>query len=594
KRIYNFSSSDNIFQFSSISFDTSIEEIFLTLTSGSALVINSEKKIADAHELIKTLSEENISVLDFPTAYWTYFSQQLYQDKLQLPKCVKKIIIGGEKANKSSLTKWNNSQSKIEFYNSYGPTETTVIASVWEFHLEKNDVIINEIPIGKAIYGYSLYVLDQSYNHLPIGAYGELFISGNAVSQGYVNKPSLTAKLFIPDPYSKIPGQRMYATGDIVKLLMDGNIEYIGRKDNQVKIRGYRVELEEISSVILQHSSVYECVILFNEITDNNKQLLAFLTVTESSSEITEKIKKYAAKKLPQYMLPNEFHIVDEIPLKINGKVDNAKLLKIAKNSKKLTAKEKELTNTENDLLELVKDILGTQQITINDNFFDVGGHSLSATQLTAKIRRKFNLDYPIRNIFEAINFEDIAKDLDVLKNKNLKTIKIQKQETNLAKPLSFAQQRLWFLNELDSKSSGYNIPTAVKIKGSLNIDLLKESLERLIERHEILRTTFETHEGIPFQKIHDSVKTNLKVINVQSENEGNSKKRAEEICIEESKRCFKLNELPLFNVICIILGPDEFVIFTNIHHIISDGWSDRIIVTEILSVYFALLNKKN
>ncbi|MCB0749714.1 MAG: amino acid adenylation domain-containing protein, partial [Ignavibacteriae bacterium] len=290
RRIYNFSSSDNIFQFSSISFDTSIEEIFLTLTSGSALVINSEKKIADAHELIKTLSEENISVLDFPTAYWTYFSQQLYQDKLQLPKCVKKIIIGGEKANKSSLTKWNNSQSKIEFYNSYGPTETTVIASVWEFHLEKNDVIINEIPIGKAIYGYSLYVLDQSYNHLPIGAYGELFISGNAVSQGYVNKPSLTAKLFIPDPYSKIPGQRMYATGDIVKLLMDGNIEYIGRKDNQVKIRGYRVELEEISSVILQHSSVYECVILFNEITDNNKQLLAFLTVTESSSEITEKI----------------------------------------------------------------------------------------------------------------------------------------------------------------------------------------------------------------------------------------------------------------------------------------------------------------
>ncbi len=590
REVYKIDRNDKLFQFASISFDTSIEEIFLSLLSGATLVINNEKKLADAHELLRTISEEQISVLDFPTAYWNNFSQQLLQDNLQLPACVRKVIVGGEKVNRNSVINLGKySSHSIEFFNGYGPTETTVIATVWNNCVNNTSKIINEIPIGKSIPGYNVYILDENLYHIPIGASGELFISGNAVSQGYINNPELTANSFLPDPYDNAIGQRMYSTGDVVKFLEDGNIEFIGRKDNQIKIRGYRVELEEIESIISQHLEVSECKVLIKSVSQDNKRIVAFLTFKNLDTEI-EDIKKSVAKKIPSYMIPSEYHIVDSIPLKITGKVDTDKLLELAEDNIEGPKESKILNETEELLLSITSEILGNQNLLITDNFFNSGGHSLLATQLTSRIRREFGLDFPIRKVFEAINIEDIAKEIELLKNTDIVKNIIPKVEQKENIPLSFAQQRLWFLDQIEKESPFYNIPFAIRLKGELNLEYLQKSIDNVVERHEILRTTFSSEEGTPVQVIHSKVDSTIDVRDLRTFSVDEREKKAKEICDAEIQIGFSLKEIPLFKITCIIIDEDEFILVTSIHHIISDGWSSNVLMREVSLFYSSYL----
>ena len=590
-KIYAIQPTDRILQFASVSFDTSIEEIFLSLTTGATLVIKSDEMLTDAYEFIKILKNENISVLDLPTAYWTQLISEMAEEHLSFPKNISKVIIGGEKVHPEIIKKWyaiNN--GTIELLNTYGPTETTVVASSYKFNNSYD--ILWEVPIGKALPNYKTYVLDKNLNLLPIGSIGELYLGGEAVGLGYLNKPDITAKSFIPDPFSIEKGKRLYKSGDLVRWNSTGNIEFVGRKDNQIKIRGFRVEIDEIVSAIKQFSGIEECVVLSEQIDFNDLRIRAFIKKSLNFNEDFNSLKSFLKTKLPVFMIPSGFSFVEEFPLTINGKIDEAKLLSLEKISINKTVSQDQLSPNEEKLLSIVKNILKVETISITDNFFDLGGHSLLATKLAAIIRKEFNTEISLRDIFETTDFKSIASKLNSSSYSKNEKLHIPKYEKGTDIPLSFAQQRLWFLDQMEPNSSFYNIPFAVRLKGEFYMDVFKESIKKVIQRHKILRTVFENNNGKPFQKVYEVFDFDITVVDFSNLQETIKENKAREFCNREIEKGFSLNKLPLFRIACLLMGNNEFIIVANFHHIISDGWSSEIFVREVSTIYYSSINR--
>ncbi|MCP5063168.1 MAG: amino acid adenylation domain-containing protein, partial [Ignavibacteriae bacterium] len=592
KELYNIQQNDRILQFASPSFDTSIEEIFSSIISGSTLVVKTEEMLTDASSFIKILEEEKISILDLPSAYWAQLTLQMIDENIEYPNSIREIIIGGEKANTQIFFSWHKRYgNKIDFVNGYGPTETTVLATAWKYSKNNNININGEIPIGKILRGYSAFVLDDYNNLLPVGSSGELYIGGEGVGLGYLNDPTATAENFIPNPFSKIKGSRLYKTGDLVKLLDDGNIEYIDRKDNQVKIRGFRVELGEISSVLNKFPQIKDNTVLVKNLGNNDNRICAYLISDSELKDIIVDIRKFVKDKLPIFMIPSSYFQIKKIPLTVNGKVDEEKLLSLENELLQEIENERELSFTEKKVITILKELLKNDSINITDNFFEVGGHSLIATQLTGKIRKEFQVDYPVRSIFEAIDISDIARSIEKLNNTSFPGNEIPVLESRENFPLSFAQQRLWFLDQIEPNSSFYNIPIAVRLKGEFNLEFLKESIREVVQRHEILRTTFHQIDGIPIQKVNDNIELSIEIKDYSNLEGKYKEEQALEFCISEMNVGFSLNKLPLFRISFILMGENDFIIVTNIHHIISDGWSTSIFIKEISTIYQAKQN---
>lgn len=552
---------DRILQLSNYAFDGSIFDIFGALLNGATLVLVDQDVVLDLGRLAALIQRENVSVFFVTTALFN----MLVETHLDCLRNVRKILFGGERVSVDHARKALDHLGKDRIIHVYGPTESTVYATY--YHINDIDCNATNIPIGSPLTDTAVYVLSK-YNQLqPVGVPGELCISGDGLSRGYLHREELTKEKFVDHPF--IPNAKMYKTGDLVKRLPDGNIEFLGRIDNQVKIRGFRIELGEIESKLLSHDSIQEAVVLDRNRENGEKYLCAYIVSTEDIS-IT-KIREYLSKKLPEFMIPSYFIKMDQIPLNLNGKV-NRKLLPEPDGSVTTGTEYIAPTNeTEARLVQMWSEILGVERIGINDSFFVLGGHSLKAMTIVARISKEFHVEIPLLKLFDMPTIKELAAYIGQADQTVYASIKpVEPREYY---PVSSAQKRQYVLHQLDRDSITYNMPFIQVIPGHLDLEHLQGILHKLIQRHESLRTSFAMMDGNVVQYVHPDVEFTIDDLEASKENLSD--------LIQAMIRPFDLSKAPLFRV-GVIRYEDGNVLVMDMHHIISDGVSLTIMEKEL------------
>lgn len=411
---YGIEASDRLLQFASINFDVAVEEIYTCLLSGSTLVVRTNEMIADLGTFCRACQDLQLTVLNLPTAYWHRLAHELANSEVDLPDCVRLVIIGGEKVLPEFVKSWQaylnraNKSDCLQLINSYGPTETTVSATM--YRISANTSITGEVPIGRPFPHLQAYILDRYHQPVPIGIPGELYIGGDGLARGYLNRPKLTAEKFIPNPISPQSGDRLYKTGDLVRYLANGNIEYIGRIDKQVKIRGFRIELGEIETVIARHPDIQQVAVIDREDTPGEKKLAAYL-VPENREFKGSKLRSFLAERLPNYMVPSAYVKLDSLPITPSGKIDRRALP--APDFSRSELRETFIAprnDLESKLASIWQEVLKLDLIGVKDNFFDLGGHSLLAVSLLTQVEKTFKQNIPLATFLTVPTIEGLAR----------------------------------------------------------------------------------------------------------------------------------------------------------------------------------------
>jgi len=557
-------------QLASFSFDVSVNEIAVTLAMGACLYLAKKETLLPSQVLVNFLALHKISHITIPVSVLSVLPQAPLPD-------LQTIVVGGEAARAELVAQWATGR---RFFNAYGPTESTICVSI--ALCQPDD---KKPPIGKPLSNIRIYIIDAHNQPLPPGIPGELCIAGVGLARGYLNRPEMTAEKFIcVELLGKT--ERIYKTGDLARWGFDGNLEYLGRIDDQIKLRGFRIEPGEIESVLLQHPSVKEAVVILYE-ADHNSRLVAYLTAVEQSASLEGQLKDYLKMRLPHYMIPSQMMVLDRLPFSPNGKLDKRSLR--APDIAAATDWEMPVTPTEELLARLWQTLLKVKSVGRRDNFFTLGGHSLLATQLITRIRDSFGVELPVRKVFEESVLSDLATEID--KAASCLTLPpITPQSENEPKVLSFAQSRLWFLAQLEGKgtSATYNMSAALQLDGNLNIEALRASFDYLLERHAILRTHFPALEGQPqvvIQNVEDIEV--LKIVNLQ-ESPQQSAETVQRLADTHAQEPFDLNTDPLFKAKLLQLSEQKNVLLLNMHHIISDGWSMGVFKREWEQAYSA------
>ena len=576
-KAYNAVTENDVFlQKTPYSFDFSVVEFFLPLISGSTMIMAKPDGHKDPIYLAKLMNQYAISFIHFVPSMLAVFLNEAAATLSPQPN--RRILVGGE-ALTLDIHHRLFAAMNVEFYNTYGPTETAIDASAYLCKPEHNGL---SIPIGKPLWNAELYILDNHLTPTGIGIPGELYIAGEGLARGYLNRPDLTSEYFIANPFSEKPGARMYKSGDLCRYLPDGNIEYLGRLDHQVKIRGFRIELGEIEARLLQHSAVKETVVLAREDTPGEKRLVAYMVFKERASSSNDDLRAFLKQLLPDYMVPAAFVILENMPLTHNGKLDRKALpAPEYKATQAYVAPRNELEQT---LCQIFQDVLHLEKIGIMDNFFEVGGNSLLATQITAHIRRDLKLEIPLRTLFEKTTVAEFSEEVKKAQKTTLTAITVANRNNRL--PLSFAQQRLWFLDKFTPNSNEYNIGGAIRLHGHLNIKALNQAFRYLIGRHEILRTYFKEDENGGYQYIQQKLPFKLQEHHLENADKQEALLTA--YLEEVTQITFNLSEGPLLKAGLVFLDNQESILWVAMHHIISDGWSVTIFIQELALAYNA------
>ncbi|MCU7496665.1 MAG: amino acid adenylation domain-containing protein [Ignavibacteria bacterium] len=576
---------ERILQFSSLSFDASVWEIFMALLNGATLYLCSRDTVVSGEKLRDYLKSNRINILTVPPSVLSYLP-----DELSLPD-LEVLVTAGEATSWSLFEKWGHGR---RYFNAYGPTEATVCTTLQECRTEQKSGNSQTPPIGRAISNVRTYVLDDRMQPVPVGVAGELYIAGSGLARGYLGKPDLTSEKFLPDPFSSEKGSRLYRTGDWVRYLKDGEIEFLGRMDRQVKLRGFRIELQEIESQIMAFPGISQAAVLLKEDKTHERSFLVAYLETKDEEFDSSRLQQFLKWKLPEYMLPSSFTRLEVMPLTTSGKIDRKSLPFPVINQEAVQEKRRKSV-TEEILANIWADILKLENVNPGDNFFELGGHSLLATQLISRIRDAFGVEIPFSILFEEKKLSEMAGRIDriVRQDKEIPD-KPVKCEVTGSIPLSFPQQRLWFLDKLQPGMTSYNIPSAIKLRGEINAGLLCEAVDIVSMRHQVLRTVFREIDGQPVQAIKDNYRTDIKIVNIKGETEENKSEEVNGIMDAEISRPFDLKEGPLFRIHILILSKDECIVLFVIHHIIADGWSIAILIHEIAAAYEALIKKKN
>jgi amino acid adenylation domain-containing protein len=405
--LYGLTPSERMLQFASISFDIAIEEIFPTWFAGGCVIPRGDEVPLTASGFLQWITEHKISALDLPTAYWHELVHELAESGQTLPETLRLLIVGGEKASSSAYSAWLRAGgASVRWFNTYGPTEASVIASAYEPDPKKP--FPDNLPIGRAIANVRLYVVDEKLQQLPIGTPGELHIGGAGLARGYLNQPELTAAKFIDDPFSNEPGARLYKTGDMVRRLPDGDLEFVGRIDFQVKIRGFRVELGEIEGVLEKHPAVAQAVVAARDVA-GTKQLVAYI-IASSQRIAANELRDYAKKQLPEYMVPADIVFLESFPLTPNGKVDRRALPEPRANAEASGNVIVPRNEMESRMARLWAQVLGREVVGVQENFFDLGGHSLLALRLTSRIEKEFGKKLTLTALIQAPTVEEMVR----------------------------------------------------------------------------------------------------------------------------------------------------------------------------------------
>jgi amino acid adenylation domain-containing protein len=633
---YDLRPSDCHLQMASCSFDVFGGDLVRALCTGGRLLLVARELLLEPTQLAALIRRERATCAEFVPAVLRGLMQHLAQQRERLDM-MRLLACGSDTWYAGEYQQFQRQcGATTRLINSFGLTEATVDSTYFEpakFELSGEQ----HVPIGRPFAGSAVYILDRQLEPLPIGVAGELHIGGAGLARGYLGRPELTAEKFIPNPFvttddrpfaaaqgrrlttdnraysdggrwSVVSG-RLYKTGDRARFLADGNIEFLGRLDQQVKIRGYRIEPAEIEALLLEHDRVQAAAVVARADAPGGARLVGYVVPTNDQRRTTNdelaassplvvgrwsfvaELRGFLQERLPEYMVPSLIVELERLPLTPNGKVDRQGLPAPDWTQREL---EQQVVAPRTPVEELLagiwSQVLGVEQVGVHDNFFELGGHSLLATQLIARVRAACQAELPLRTIFEAPTVAGLAERVEIAQRTTagVQAPPIRKTSRDAVLPLSFAQQRLWFLDQLEPNSAFYNIPEVVRLNGQLDLAALEQSLNEIVRRHEILRTTFVTEDGQPRQVIAPELRLPLPLVDLRHLPLAQRESELRRLATEEISRPFDLARRPLLRAAILRMDDDEHVVVLNIHHIISDDWSTGVLIGEVVALYVA------
>ncbi len=563
-------------------FDVSLTEMFGWILGGGRLAILEPEAEKDPGRIILAIDKYDVTHLNFVPSMYNVFMDYVETFGVDVIDKLKYLMVAGEAISKEQVKRLYRLSRSVKFVNLYGPTEATIYAT--KFALDNVDQY-STVPIGSGIANTQLYILDKNNNLQPVGFPGQLCIAGDGLARGYINLPELTAERFTPNPYG--PSGRIYKTGDLARWLPDGNIEFLGRIDHQVKIRGYRIEIGEVENKLLSHPLVKEAVVIERIDQNGLKYLCGYLVIKSMiDSDVYEetnisKIREDLAVALPDYMIPTHFVVLDKLPLLLNGKLNRKALPEpqgMKNNDVEYVAPRNEI---ETKLVLIWLDVLGVEKIGVFDNFFDLGGHSLKAVRTVAKIYKEFNVEVTVKDLYNSPTINELVRVILEAEKSIYSEIKIQPRQKYY--PLSSAQKRLYLLTQLEPLNTVYNMPIAIEIKGKLDKDRFKETLKKLISRHDAFRTCFELVDGKTVQVIKDDVDFEPEIDEI---NQANVECLDVDKVMSDFVKPFDLTNAPLLRASLSKINTESYLLLLDMHHIISDGLSLEVIIADFTRLY--------
>jgi len=571
-----------LLQHSSVSWDAGLLEIWPALAVGGRCVLYPGGR-AELDGLAEVVAREGVTTLWFPSAFFNL----LVDTRPEALAGVRQVLVGGEAVSPEHLHRARRLYPALRLVNGYGPSECTVFTTC---HVLPESYGGGPVPIGRPVGDRRAYVLDRFLAPLPVGVPGELFVGGPAVPHGYLARPELTAASLVPDPFSTEPGARLYRTGDRVRWLPDGMLEFLGRMDQQVKVRGFRVELEEVEAVLVQHSDVSEAVAVVREDAPGDRRLVAYVVPRGPEACSPSALRRWMQERLPEYMVPSAVVPLEALPLTANRKVDRRALPAPGRDAADAAGHAVPRTPTGEVLAALFAALLRVERVGARDDFFALGGNSLLATQLASRVESTFRVHLPVRAVFEAPTPAGLAERVDDAaragEGRPLPPLVRAQRGGDL--PLSFAQERLWILHRMDPASIAYNMPFVLRLRGRLDPAALGRAVETLVERHESLRTILPTSGDGPVQRVLPAGAVPVPLHDLSHLGAGERREAALGLARELAWQPFDLAAGPLFHATLIREAEEDHLLVLGIHHVVSDGWSMGVLFRELGALYAA------
>lgn len=564
---------------STVGADLGNTSIFGALCSGRRLHILATDRGFDPDAMAEYMHAHDVGVLKITPTHLLGLLDAANPERVLPRHC---LILGGETVRPELVNTLRNLSPECMIVNHYGPTETTV--GVLTHQVDPSSGNEARVPLGRPLSNVEAYILDKDFQPVPVGLPGELYIAGNGLARGYLQRSELTAERFLPNPFASQAGSRLYKTGDRARYAADGTIEFFGRGDHQVKLRGFRIELEEIESHLRKEAEIKDAVVMVRESADRTPRLVAYI-VASPSLDLTA-LRRRLEMSIPEYMIPGIISVLPSLPLTSNGKVDRTALQTIEEHSvngkPEYVAPHNEI---ETCLAEIWAGVLNVDQVGIYDNFFELGGDSIVSLQIIARARKREIILTP-KQLFECPTIAELAV-LAIFQQTDSRPL-LKKADRTQPLLLSYAQQRLWFLWQMDPGSAAYNISNAVRLMGVLRIQALQQALDMIVRRHEALRTTFHEENGQVCQVIHEAKPVKMVVKDLSDFTSTEREEQVLALAEEEEMAPFDLEHGPLLRVVLVRLAETESVLMMTMHHIVSDGWSMNILVDEFVRLYEA------
>ena len=573
-RAFDVTRGSRVLQFASLNFDASISEIGMALSTGATLVLAHPDSLGPGDDLRRTLQSERISHVTLPPSALAVMNDGLTDLRV--------LIVAGEACPEDVAVRWIHGRRLL---NAYGPTETSVCATIGEYGGHGKPMI------GAPMDGMRVFIVDPSMNLVPIGVPGELCIGGAGVARGYLGRPELTAEKFVPDPFSGVPDGRLYRSGDLARLRADGQIEYLGRADRQVKVRGFRAELEEIERVLDAHPAVRQSVVDVWE-RDGDRRIAAYVIAPDGHVDPAD-LRAFLSARLPEYMVPSFFVRLAEFPLTPNRKIDCARL---PRPDSTVAAAGPERDGIEEVVADVWRTVLGVARVGLRENFFESGGHSLLAVQLLSRVARTWNVEIGLREFFGAPTIEAVSS----LVRERLRDVSseppppIARVSRDRAIPLTFPQRRLWFLDQLEGPNATYNICAALRLQGDIDVAALGFCVDEIVRRHESLRTTFPTVNGVPQQRVAPETIGVLVYEALAVTERAFRLDEMHRLADAAAEIPFDLSAGPLVRARLVHFSHDDHLLLVTMHHIVSDGWSMGVWIRELSTLYDAFLEGRS
>ncbi len=574
---YQLNDSDVLMQKAPISFDVSVWECFWPLITGCRLVLAGPGEHRDPHRIAQLVQAHGVTTLHFVPPLL-----QLFIDEPLVPECtsLRRLFSGGEALPAELRNRVLAQLPAVQLHNRYGPTETAINVTHWQCRAEDGE----RSPIGRPLGNVICRVLDEQLNPLPAGVPGELCIGGIGLARGYLGRAGLTAERFVADPLGEA-GARLYRSGDRARWSADGVLEYLGRLDQQVKLRGFRVEPEEIEARLLALDGIAQAVVLVRD-----AQLIGYYTAHAALDE--QDVKAALAAELPEYMVPAHLMRLDAMPLSPSGKLDRRALPAPVWQTREHIEPE---TPLQQQIAAIWREVLGVPKIGLRDDFFALGGHSLLATQIISRTRQACDVELPLRTLFEASELGAFAEQVGLIQasgQRNQQTA-IATVDRSLPVPLSYSQQRMWFLWQMEPDSPAYNVGGMARLRGVLDVGRFEAALQALIMRHETLRTTFPSVDGVAYQKVSAQTGLRMDWQDMSALNEGEREQRLQQLADHEAHTPFNLETGPLLRACLVKAGEREHYLVLTLHHIVTEGWAMDIFARELSALYEAFIDER-